>query len=358
MAYQAASFTAIIGLIAGLEGNAVTEEALSRQSGWVLTRLVPGALVAGYRVEPQIRAGGMAVVLRARDEALGRTVALKVLAPALAEDKEFRERFIRESRSVAAVDHLHIIPVYAAGEAGGVLYLAMRFVSGGDLRSLVAREGQLTGDQVVALLSPIASALVAAHAAGLVHRDVKPANILVDSGPGRQEHPYLSDFGLAKRSASATSLTETGQFVGTLDYAAPEQIAGRRALPQTDQYALACVAFTALTGSLPFDRAEPMAVLWAHMYEPPPSVCSRRATCRPRWTPCSPGRWPRPPGSGTGPAAGSWRRCAAPSALTLPRPRPRRGPRPRPGGRPLPSVSPSPGKRTRPHARPRRGRQR
>ena len=126
--------------------------------------------------------------------------------PALAEDKEFRERFIRESRAVAAVDHLHIIPVCAAGEAGGVLYLAMRFVSGGDLRSLVAREGQLPGDQVVALLSPIASALVAAHAAGLVHRDVKPANILVDSGPGRREHPYLSDFGLAKRSASATSL--------------------------------------------------------------------------------------------------------------------------------------------------------
>jgi serine/threonine-protein kinase len=218
----------------------------------------------------------MATVLRARDEALGRTVALKILAPARAGDAEFRERFVRESRAVAAVDHPHIIPVYAAGEASGVLYLAMRYVTGGDLRSVVVREGPLPGDRAVALLTPVASALDAAHAAGLVHRDVKPANILVDRSPGRPEHPYLSDFGLAKGSASSTGLTGTGQFLGTPDYAAPEQISGGPPRPQTDQYALACVTHSILTGQLPFPRDEPMAALWAHVHEPPPSLTASR----------------------------------------------------------------------------------
>jgi serine/threonine protein kinase len=254
----------------------VAGESLAGQSGWALTGLAPGALVAGYRVEARIGAGGMAMVLRARDEALGRTVALKILAPGHAGDTEFRERFVRESRAVAAVDHPHIIPVYAAGEASGVLYLAMRFVAAGDLRSVVNREGPLSGSRAVALLAPIASALDAAHAAGLVHRDVKPANILVDSSPGRTEHPYLSDFGLAKGSASSTGLTGTGQFLGTPDYAAPEQITGRPARSQTDQYALACVAYSILTGLLPFPRDESMAVLWAHMYEPAPSLTAAR----------------------------------------------------------------------------------
>jgi len=242
----------------------------------MLGGLTPGSVLAGYRVEAQLGAGGMAVVFRARDEALGRTVALKVLAPALAGDAEFRERFIRESRAAAAVDHPHIIPVYAAGEADGVLHIAMRFVSGGDLRSIYRREGPLPGERAAFLLSPVASALDAAHAAGLVHRDVKPANILVDMSPGRPEHPYLSDFGLAKGTASATGMTGTGQFFGTPDFSAPEQISGKAVCPQTDQYALACVAFTILTGSLPFARQESMAVLWAHMYDPPPSVATRR----------------------------------------------------------------------------------
>jgi serine/threonine-protein kinase len=233
-------------------------------------------LVAGYRVESRIGAGGMAMVLRATDEALGRTVALKILPPGLAGGTEFRERFIRESRAVAAVDHPHIIPVYAAGESGGVLYLAMRFVPGGDLRSLAQREGPLGGDRAVTLLAPIASALDAAHAAGLVHRDVKPANILVDTNPGRPEYPYLSDFGLAKGDSATTGLTGTGQFVGTPDYAAPEQISGKAARPQTDQYALACVAYAVLAGAPPFARDESMAVLWAHMYDPPPSLTGRR----------------------------------------------------------------------------------
>jgi len=233
-------------------------------------------VLAGYQLEQRIGAGGMAVVFRARDERLGRTVALKVVAPTLAGDDGFRERFIRESRAAAAVDHPHIIPVYGAGEADGVLFLAMRYVSGGDLHSVMRREGPLPAERAAFLLSPVASALDAAHAAGLVHRDVKPANILVDMSPGRPDHPYLSDFGLAKGTASVAGLTGTGQFVGTVDYASPEQISGGRAHVQTDQYALACVAFTMLTGALPFAREAPLAVLWAHLNDPPPPVTAHR----------------------------------------------------------------------------------
>ena len=245
-------------------------------SGSPIWGLTPGALVAGYRVEARIGAGGMAVVFRARDVGLGRTVALKILAPALAGDQEFRERFVRESRAAAAVDHPHIIPVYAAGEADGVLYIAMRYVPSGDLRELLRRDGKLTAERAARLLFPLASALDIGHLAGLVHRDVKPANILIDTANGVADHPYLADFGLAKGAASTAGMTGTGQFIGTLEYAAPEQISGRRAVPQTDQYALACAAFTMLAGAAPFPREEPTAVLWAHMSEPPPSVTALR----------------------------------------------------------------------------------
>jgi serine/threonine protein kinase/beta-lactam-binding protein with PASTA domain len=246
------------------------------QASWMLAGLAPGSVVGGYRIESRLGVGGMAVVFQARDEGLDRVVALKVLAPGLAGDAEFRERFIRESRTAARVDHPHIIPVHGAGESDGVLYLAMRFVPGGDLRSVIAREGPLTGERAAFLLSPIASALDSAHAAGLVHRDVKPANILIDASPGRPDHPYLSDFGLAKGTASTTGLTGTGQFFGTPDYAAPEQISGQPTSARADQYALACVAFTALTGALPFARDTSLAVLWAHVYDPPPMVNARR----------------------------------------------------------------------------------
>ena len=146
--------------------------------------------------------GVVAVVFRARDERLGRVVALKVLAPGLAADEEFRRRFLRESRAAAAVDDPHILPVYEAGQAGGVLFIAMRFVPGGDVRGLLRREGPLAPGRVAAVISPVASALDAAHGAGLVHRDVKPANMLVDARPGRPDHVYLSDFGLAKGGAA------------------------------------------------------------------------------------------------------------------------------------------------------------
>jgi serine/threonine protein kinase/WD40 repeat protein len=234
-----------------------------------------GSVLAGYRLETQVGSGGMAVVFRALDERLSRPVALKILAPALASDGAFRRRFIAESRAAARVDDPHIIPVYEAGEADGVLFIAMRFVIGGDLRRVLEHEGALPPDRAADFISPVASALDAANGAGLVHRDVKPANILVDTRPGRPDHVYLSDFGVSKGAVSSVSLA--GQFLGTPDYSAPEQIQGRVVDGRTDQYALACVAYELLTGSVPFERDQGMAVLLAHLSEPPPSLGSRRS---------------------------------------------------------------------------------
>ena len=235
-----------------------------------------GSRIAGYRLEEPIGEGGMAVVFRARDERLQRQVALKILSPALVADEEFRRRFIRESRSAAAVDDPHIIPVFEAGDANGVLFIAMRYVPGGDVGTLVRRLGPLSGARAAAIISAVASALDAAHAAGLVHRDVKPANMLVDARPDRPDHVYLSDFGLTKGSWSSTSLTSTGHFMGTLDYSAPEQIRGQKVDARTDEYALACVAFALLSGKPPFHRDEAMAVMYAQLSEPPPMLGSLR----------------------------------------------------------------------------------
>ena len=233
-----------------------------------------GSLLAGYRLEERIGAGGMAVVFRARDERLGRLVALKILAPEMAEDQEFRRRFIAESRAAAKVEDPHIIPIYEAGEADGVLFIAMRFVAGGDLRRVLEREGALAPGRAVEFISPVASALDAAHRAGLVHRDVKPANILVDASPDRPDHVYLSDFGVSKGAVSSASVT--GQFLGTPNYSAPEQIQCLAVDGRADQYALACVAYQLLTGEVPFERDKPMTVLYAHVCEPPPSLVARR----------------------------------------------------------------------------------
>jgi Protein kinase domain len=240
--------------------------------------LMPGSRIAGYVIEEQIGAGGMAVVYRARDEVLGRLVAVKVLSPALAADQEFRTRFLRESRAVAAVDEPHIVPVYGAGDADGVLYIASRFVAGGDLSSVQrAAQGPLQPVQVTDFVSQVASALDAAHAIGLVHRDVKPGNILIERIPGRPEHAYLSDFGLSKyTSAGATGLTAVGRFLGTPDYCAPEQITGASVDGRADQYSLACVAFSLLAGALPFGRGDSMARLYAHVNSPVPALTSIR----------------------------------------------------------------------------------
>jgi serine/threonine protein kinase/WD40 repeat protein len=252
------------------------EVVVSEESQVQLAGFLAGSRLAGYRLEAQAGAGGMAVVWRARDERLNRLVALKILAPGMAADSAFRRRFIGESRAAAAVDDPHIIPVYEAGEADGVLFIAMRFVQGGDLRQVLRREGALPPDRAAEFVSPVASALDAAHRAGLVHRDVKPANVLVDAQEGRPDHVYLSDFGVSKGAMSAAGLTGTGMFIGTPDYSAPEQIQGRPVDGRTDQYALACVTYQLLTGTVPFERDQPMAVLYAQLSAPPPSVVSQR----------------------------------------------------------------------------------
>ncbi len=259
-----------------VDAGGVVSEELPAGAGAVLAGLAAGSRVGGYRLEEQVGAGGMAVVFRAVDERLGRRVALKLLAPGLASDAAFRQRFLRESRAAAAVDDPHIIPVHEAGEASGVLFIAMRYVPGGDVRTLLHEQGPLPAERAAAIISPVASALDAAHDAGLVHRDVKPANMLVDARPGRPDHVYLSDFGLSKGPLSSAGLTGTGQYLGTPDYMAPEQIEGRAAGGRADQYALACAAFELLCGEPPFRRDQGMAVLFAHLQQPPPPLASRR----------------------------------------------------------------------------------
>jgi tRNA A-37 threonylcarbamoyl transferase component Bud32 len=243
----------------------------------LLAALAPGTRVAGYLLQSPVGAGGMAAVYRAHDEPLDRVVALKLVYAGEGIDQVVRERFVREALSVAKVDHPHIIPVYAAGEADDVLFIAMRYVAGGDLRAVVSCDGSLLPARVAAVISPVASALDTAHESGLVHRDVKPANILVDPGRGRRpDHVYLSDFGLARGVLSVGGLTQDGQFVGTPDYASPEQIKGHLTDGQADQYSLACVAYTLLTGLVPYVRENPMAVLYAQLDEPPPRATAVR----------------------------------------------------------------------------------
>ncbi len=251
---------------------------MSEEFSPAFSEFAPGSQIAGDRVEEQIGRGGMAVVYRAYDPRLDRHVALKILAPSLAADEAFRQRFIRESRAAAAVDHPHIIPVFDAGEANGVLFIAMRFVRGRDVRTLLDNIGPLPPARAVEIVDQVASALDAAHERGLVHRDVKPGNMLLDSSSGgRHDHVYLSDFGLSKRSLAQTGLTSQGQFLGTLDYVAPEQIEGHAVDGRADQYALACAAFELLSGAPPFKREAGLAIAFAKLSEPPPRISTRRA---------------------------------------------------------------------------------
>ncbi|MFD6890109.1 serine/threonine-protein kinase [Streptomyces sp. NPDC059957] len=237
-----------------------------------------GRRIAGYVVEAEIGRGGMAVVYRAHDVRLDRTVALKLLAPELARNDVFRQRFAHESKVAAAIDHPHIVPVFEAGETDGMLYIAMRYVAGQDLRAMLDRTGPLPVEAAARIAGQVASALDAAHAHDLVHRDVKPGNILVAGGTDSEhpEHVYLTDFGLTKKSLSLTGFTSVGQFVGTLDYVAPEQIAGKPVDGRCDVYSLGCVVYETLAGGPPFQRDDDMALLWAHQYDPPPAVSSRR----------------------------------------------------------------------------------
>jgi tRNA A-37 threonylcarbamoyl transferase component Bud32 len=240
--------------------------------------LAVGTEIAGYRVESFISRGGMAVIYRAHDRRLGRRVALKLLAPELSQDERFQQRFLRESRLAASLDHPNIIPIYEAGEASGLLYIVMRYVEGSDMKELLDREGPLELDRITSILRQVGAALDAAHARGLVHRDVKPGNILIASGTGREDpdHVYLTDFGLTKRSSSLSGQTTSGRFIGTMDYVAPEQIGGKPVDARTDVYSLGCVLYHGLTGEPPFDRDDEAALLWAHLVDQPPPVSARR----------------------------------------------------------------------------------
>jgi serine/threonine protein kinase len=237
-----------------------------------------GTELAGYRIERVLGRGGMSIVYLAEHLRLHRKAALKVLSPELSGDEAFRTRFIRESEAAASLDHPNIIPIFEAGEVGTVLYIAMRYVRTTDLAVLVAEEGPLDPPRVVSIIEQAASALDSAHAEGLIHRDVKPANLLIatHAGPGGADHVYLSDFGLTKHTATKSGLTRTGAFMGTLDYVPPEQIKGQDLDGRSDQYALACVLFQCLTGRVPFDRADEATVLFAHLSEPPPSATELR----------------------------------------------------------------------------------
>jgi predicted Ser/Thr protein kinase len=232
-----------------------------------------------YDIQREVGRGGMGVVYLATDRRLGRRVALKVIVPELAADAQFRQRFEREARVAATLEHPHVVPVYEAGEQDGSLFIAMRFIDGRDLATEVRDHGRLAPDRLARIVLQVAGALDAAHRSGVVHRDVKPANVLL-TGSGDDEQAYLTDFGLTREAASESGLTLTGQWVGTVDYAAPEQILGEPTDARSDVYALGCLAFQALTGRPPYQGA-PAARLFAHMNDPPPSACEARPELRP-----------------------------------------------------------------------------
>jgi DNA-binding beta-propeller fold protein YncE/predicted Ser/Thr protein kinase len=230
--------------------------------------LTPGVVFAGLEIEGEVGRGGMGIIYRARDPELDRVRALKVLAAERSADDEFRERFRRESRQAASIEHPNVVPVYRAGEESGRLYLVMRFVDGPSLAEVLADRGRLRLDETVDLVQQVAAGLDAAHAAGLVHRDVKPANILLEAD-GRA---FLGDFGISKLAEAGDQLTSTGQFVGTVDYVAPEQLEGEAVDRRADVYSLACVAYHLLTGEPPFPRDTQLATMFAHANAPRPEA--------------------------------------------------------------------------------------
>jgi serine/threonine-protein kinase len=234
-----------------------------------VTDLEPGTHFAGCRIVGVAGRGGMGVVYSAIEERLERPVALKLIAPMHAADAEFRERFERESRLAASIDHPNVVPIYAAGEEDDRPFLVMRLVRGTDLQALLGERGRLELREATRIVAQVGAALDAAHAAGLVHRDVKPANVLLDG-----EHVYLTDFGLTRLAGSETQLTETGRWMGTVDFAAPEQLQAGRADARSDVYALGCVLYAALAGRPPFARETVPASVHAHLYDPVPELGS------------------------------------------------------------------------------------
>ena len=237
-----------------------------------------GTDLGPYRIERVLGRGGMGVVYLAEQRELGRKVALKLLPDELASDADFRARFERESRLAASLDHPNIIPIFEAGELDGAVYLAMRYVEGTDFATRLRADPPPTPDTVLHILGQVAKALDAAHARGLVHRDVKPANVLLDpsAGDADGDHAYLTDFGLTKQTGSESGLTKAGSFLGTLAYMAPEQIEGQDVDGRADAYSLAAMAFEALTGQVPFKRDQEIAVAMAHLKDPVPSAVALR----------------------------------------------------------------------------------
>jgi YVTN family beta-propeller protein len=235
-----------------------------------------GTQLGSYRIEVLLGRGGMGVVYRAEDLRLGRKVALKLLASHLTEDERFRSQFLAESRLAASIDHAGIVPIYEAGESDGHLYIAMRYVEGTDLGSLLRREGAMEAQRAIDLVAQLGQALDAAHARGLVHRDVKPSNALL-AVEGAHEHVYLADFGLTRHVATVAGVTAGDNLVGTVDYLAPEGIAGEPADERADLYSLGCVLFEVLTGEVPFPRDSDVATIYAHLEDEPPRPSERRA---------------------------------------------------------------------------------
>src|SRR5262245_17077771 len=228
-----------------------------------MTELQTGSAFAGYRIDGVLGRGGMGTVYLAHERRLDRKVALKVIRPELAGDDTYRRRFASESRAAAAIEHPRVVGVHRAGEERGSLYLAMRHIPGRDLQLRLASEGRLSPGRAVALVGEVAEALDAIHAAGLIHRDVKPGNVIVGRLNGG-EHAYLTDFGLAKAVAASGGITRTGEVIGSLDYMAPEQIEARRVDARADVYALGCVLFQLVTGRVPFPAGESSAKRWGH----------------------------------------------------------------------------------------------
>ena len=229
--------------------------------------MLEGAHIAGCRIESVAGRGGMGIVYRATQLSLGRPVALKLIAPEHAADSDFRDRFQRESRMAAAIDHPNVIPVYEAGEEDGRLYIVMRWVEGTDLHKELRAHGAIPAPRAAAIVHQVAGALDAAHAAGLVHRDVKPANVLLSG-----EHAYLADFGLTRFANAKTNVTTGGHFLGTVDYMAPEQFKPGPSDARADVYALGCVLYAAVTGRPPFIRETVPQTMLAHLHEPPPKA--------------------------------------------------------------------------------------
>jgi Protein kinase domain len=232
--------------------------------------LSAGDEFAGYRIERSLGRGGMGVLYLAVEPGLERRVALKLIAPEAAADEVFARRFAEESKIAASIEHPNVVPIYAAGEECGVPFIAMRYVSGSDLGRRLAREGRLDPAVATALIAQVGNGLDAIHAAGLVHRDVKPANVLL-AGTEGEDHAYITDFGVARNVATESGLTQTGRFVGTLDYVAPEQISGGAVDARADIYALGCLLFKLLTGEVPYPRDGEAARLYAHLNDPPPA---------------------------------------------------------------------------------------